>query len=273
MALADRLQQEQSTTETLDALTSTLPAVEQHLTSLTTAVRELREATSISAVENSRRLEVLEQQLRESTMQHSGRTPEDSQQIESRLSEIEQTLGVLGSALDGSLISKSATAIQRSTTALERTTARLSESMDTHSKHVENALNTSGRAVLRTRDEAVKAIRDVSSEAADEVGARLERATERADEVVAVAERLQKRLGPALVGRLALALLPLATVLLMGVSTVWAVVHGYQWVMGMGEALWLRILTGVGLTGLVIGIGAGTWKLVVWVRGVLEDMR
>lgn len=85
--------------------------------------------------------------------------------------------------------------------------------------------------------------------------------------MTAVAERLQRRLGPAVAGRMALALIPFATVLLMSVSTAWTIVHGYQWVTGMNATLWLRITAGVALTGVVAGICFELWKLAGWVGG------
>lgn len=276
MALADRLQQEQQTTATLEALTSTLPAVEQQLTTLTTAVRELREFETISDQETSKWLDVMDQRLASSITQQSGNMPGDSQRIESvesRLSEIEQTLGVLASALDGREIREATASLQRSTIKLETTTDSVSEHAGEHAEKVRKALNSSGLAIQRTRDEAVKAIEAVSAGAADAVSTRLEEATERADAMIAVAERLQKRLGPAVAGRMALALLPFATVLLMGVSTVWTIVHGYQWVVGMDGALWPQITAGVAMTGVVAGIGFGLLKLAGWVSGVLEGMR
>ena len=90
------------------------------------------------------------------------------------------------------------------------------------------------------------------------------------DRVPDAAERLEKRLGWVTAGRMALALLPIATVLLMLVMSMWTIVHGVEWVLAMDVDLWLRVLAGVALSGLVVGACFGIWRTVVWLRDKLK---
>lgn len=276
MGLAERLEREQQTTETLEDLTSRLPAVERQLTALTKAVKELRTFETISDQEHSKHLDRVQERLLSSITSHSANTPDASKRIESvesRLSEIERTLGALTSSIDGQKITSAVESLQRSTSMIERTTSSVAKAADVHAEKVGRALNRNGLAIEQTRDAAVRAIKSSATATEAAVGDNLRRTIECAEELTAVAERLQRRVWPALIGRLAIALLPLATILLMGVATVWAIVHGYQWAMGMEGALWLRIATGVGLSAVVLGSGAGLWWLAVRVRQVLDRVR
>lgn len=72
---------------------------------------------------------------------------------------------------------------------------------------------------------------------------------------------------------MALALLPLATVLLMFVTSTWTGVHAAQWVIEMDAVLWQRILAGTALTGLTLGTSFGVWRGAVWVRDKLKWAR
>ncbi|MBO3662689.1 hypothetical protein [Microbacterium stercoris] len=73
---------------------------------------------------------------------------------------------------------------------------------------------------MQVRNEAAQGIHDAVTTAATVVTAQLDDSTSQAQRVVALAERLQKGLGLAAAGRMALALLPLATVLVMLATSV-----------------------------------------------------
>ncbi|MBK0332053.1 hypothetical protein I8D64_11650 [Brachybacterium sp. MASK1Z-5] len=138
---------------------------------------------------------------------------------------------------------------------------------------MQRALNQSGQAILATRDLALESIRAAGSAASGEVSSHLEESVEKADRVLATAERLQHRVTAALAGRLAIAVTPFAVTLLMFFCTAWSVIHAYQWVFEMDHVLWLRIVTGIALTGAVAGALAGLWWLALQARRVLMRSR
>lgn len=163
-------------------------------------------------------------------------------------------------------------------TQIEKTTAWNSEQANEFAKKYRQALNAAGRAIDTTADNAVTAIKESTSTAADvatqQIDAAIEgvrAARESAERVVAIAERLQKPLGWSAAARMGLSLLPVTVVLLMGVQIVWTFVVGIRWAIAQDWALWLNIITGIGLAGLVAGAGFGLWRLTVWVKAALDE--
>lgn len=271
MALVDRAQWEQQITDLLGGLTERVRGTEQQLTALTTALREVRENTvtqqQFEALE--RLLEQVSFQESKSESDSSGRNESDS----NGMIEVEGALNELVEALDVNKLSDASDSIRRSAALLAKTTTMASERLEAIARRVETTQRSNLSAVQDAKTAAVKGIEEAASTAADVANQRLDAANATAGRLIEHAERLRKPLGWSVAANLALVLLPVVTVLLMGVMTAWTLVKGIQWVFVMDAALWLRIIAGVALVSLLAGSAWGLWKLVVWVRGVLERMR
>jgi hypothetical protein len=140
-------------------------------------------------------------------------------------------------------------------------------------KHIDELRTERDKAretIQAVRNEAIDQMHAVGKSAVQTVNNELDSANSRAERTILAAERVQERLGWAAAGRMALALLPVATVLLIGTMTIWSVVNGYQWVSSMDKALWLRIVTGTALTAGILGAAFGLWKLARWVHTALQ---
>lgn len=271
MALVDRAQWEQQITDLLGGLTERVRGTEQQLTALTTALREVRENTvtqqQFEALE--RHLEQVSFQESKSESDSSGRNESDS----NGMIEVEGALNELVEALDVNKLSDASDSIRKSAALLAKTTTMASERLEAIARRVETTQRSNLSAVQDAKTAAVKGIEEAASTAADVANQRLDAANATAGRLIEHAERLRKPLGWSVAANLALVLLPVVTVLLMGVMTAWTLVNGIQWVFVMDAALWLQIIAGVALVSLLAGSAWGLWKLVVWVRGVLERMR
>lgn len=272
MGLADELRQQQQHSMAMsEELISTLRAVEQQLAKLTTAVEKQNGFLQTSDEVISTQIASLATSL-ESISQHfatgSVSTP-NSAINEKKLTEIERTLTLLAGLLDVKSFVAAASLLQSTTTELTTTTRWSAEQAKQQAQEVEKIGAGAKIMILQGRDLAVQGIQDAANAAAEIVTARLDETTDRAQHVVTVAERLERRLGWAAAGRMALALVPLATTLLMLVTSIWALVHGARWVIDMQVDLWLQIVTGTALTGVLIGAVFGIWRATIWIRSKL----
>jgi hypothetical protein len=280
----DAQQTEHATPEETDVLISILSAVDAQNTRLTALAEQQKKVASYVKVmdeETGKTLERMEKRLQASITQESALAPSASSTNEGVRSELHQiglTLHSLDSALDGKQIASAVLSLKSATAQIEKTTAWNSEQSDEFVTKYEHALNSAGRAINATRDQALTAIKESASATAGAVSEKIDVAVERvhaatasAERVVDLAERLRKPLGWSAAARMALTLLPVAVVLLMGVQTVWVLVVGVRWALTQDWALWLRITTLIGMSSLVTGAGFGLWRLTVWVKSALDE--
>lgn len=276
MRLAEKLQQEKQSTGPSEDLTARFHAVEQQITKLTSAVERQNGFLQTSDQVISKQIMVAEDRILESITRHfatssrSSSTNETLETLETQLSEIARTQKLLVNTLDASALNDVASSLKTTTNELRQTTRWNAEEAKTHAEEVEKIGAGAKIVMLQARDAAVAGISEAGTIAADLVTAQLDDATGRAQRVLTVAERFEKGLGWFAAGRMALALLPLATVLLMFVMSTWAVVHAAQWVFEMDAVLWQRILAGVALVGVALGTGFGVWRAAVWLRDKLR---
>lgn len=276
MRLADKLQQEQQTTAMSEDLTARLHAVEQQITKLTSAVERQNGFLQTSDQVISKQIMVAEDRILESITRHfatSSRSSSTNETLEKQLSEIARTQKLLVNTLDASALNDAVSSLKTTTNELRQTTRWNAEEAKKHAEEVEKIGAGAKIVMLQARDAALAGISDAGTAAADVVTAQLDDATGRAQRVLTVAERIEKGLGWSAAGRMALALLPLATVLLMFVMSTWTVVHAAQWVLEMDAVLWQRILIGTALTGLALGTCFGVWRAAVWLREKLRWAR
>lgn len=272
------------TDKMMELLTSILTAVGEN-TSLLVGIAERQEklASYVTTMDQelSKQIEGTEQLLQSSITLASAPAASDSLtsgSVRNELHEIGQTLSSFVGLIDGKQIAGAVSSLMSAKIQIEKTTAWNSDQANEFTTRYRQALNAAGRAIITTRDQAVTAIRESASTAADEATRQIDAAIEHldagrqaAEHVVAVAERLQKPLGWAAAARMSLALLPVTVVLLMGVQTIWTLVVGVQWVLAQDWALWLNITAGTGLAALIAGAGFGLWRLSVWVKKALDE--
>lgn len=276
MRLAEKLQQEKQNTAPSEDLTARLHAVEQQITKLTSAVERQNGFLQTSDQVISKQIMVAEDRILESITRHfatSSRSSSTNETLEKHLSEIARTQKLLVNTLDASALNDAVSSLKNTTNELRQTTRWNAEEARKHAEEVEKIGVGAKIVMLQARDAALAGISDAGTAAADVMTAQLDDATGRAQRVVTVAERIEKGLGWSAAGRMALALLPLATVLLMFVMSTWTVVHAAQWVLEMDAVLWQRILIGTALTGLALGTCFGVWRAAVWLRDKLRWAR
>lgn len=276
MRLAEKLLQEQQTTATSENLTARLLAVEQQLTKLSRAVETQNGFLQTSDEVISKRIMVAEDRILESITRHfatSSGFSSTNETLEKQLSEIARTQKLLVNTLDASALNDATSSLKNTTIELRQTTRWNAEQAKKHAEEVEKIGAGAKMIMLQARDAAVAGIGDAGTTAADLVTARLDDATGRAQLVLTVAERFEKGLGWSAAGRMALALVPLATVLLMFVMSIWTVVHATQWVLAMDAVLWQHVLAGIALAGVALGTCFGVWRAAVWLRDKLRWAR
>lgn len=272
------------TDKMMEVLTSILTAVDaqnDRLAGLAERQRQLASYVKIMDEETTKKIEGMEQRLRQSITPAFVPEPSSSltsESVRSELHEIGQTLSSLADVIDGKQITGAVSSLMSAKSQIEKTTAWNFEQANEFEKKYRQALDSAGRAIIATRKQAVTAIEETASAVAggatqhvDAAIGRLDAARQSAERLVTVAERLQRPLGWAAAARMSLALLPVAAVLLMGVMTVWALVVGVRWAVDQDWVLWLKITAGIALTGLVTGAGLGLWRLAVWVKVALEE--
>lgn len=268
----------------MEVLTSIHKAVEaqnSRLAGLAERQQKLASYVKIMDEETTKKMEGMERRLVQSITTASAPAPGSSsmnESIRNELHEIGHTLTSLVGVIDGKQIAGAVSSLMSAKTQIEKTTAWNSEQANEFVKKYRQALNVAGRAINTTTDQAVTAIKDSASTAADEATRQIDTAIEHLDagrqateHLMAVAEKLRKPLGWAAAARMGLTLLPVAVVLLMGVQTIWALVVGVQWALTQDWALWLSITAGVGLAALIAGAGFGLWRLSVWVKKALDE--
>lgn len=273
----------EQTDKIMEVLTSLLAAVEtqnSRLAALADRQEKLASYVRTMDLETNKQIEALEQLVRLSITPASEPAPNESltsETVRNEMNEFGQTLSLLAGAIDGKQIAGAVSSLMSAKNQIEKTTAWNSDKANEFVQKYHQTLNTAGRAIITTRDQAITAIKETGSTAADaatqQVDAaidRLEAARQSAERLVGVAERLEKPLAWAAASRMALALLPVAATLLMGVMIVWTLVVGVRWALDQDWTLWLKITAGIGLTGLVTGTGFGLWRLTVRVKVALD---
>ena len=316
MGALDRIKQadeQQSTTETLAELASTLHAVEQHLTKLTKTVADLTGFVKVMDEQQDLRLT----RLSTSPQHEPPSTLQLDAETKSRLSEIERTLAAVASQLsrseavklpDGSSVRRSdldahsmMKSVNDTLATMSRSSAELAEAVtkrgtiriDTDKVNGHFAGQLDGRlqralAPAVARVEAVLAgfearVATVGADRTVSATRGVEAVLAKADEVVAAVraaegrvERLSGRVTWTAVGRLGLALLPLAAMLLIvgglvggiGYAAGFGPLLGWAWdAFTAAQAWWHKALIAVGT---LAGLGLFGW-LVWWLAKRLGE--
>ena len=319
MGLLDTMKQadeQQSTAETLAELASTLHGVEQHLTKLTRTVADLTGFVRVMDEQQDLRLTRLstwQQPERPSKLPLDGESRNRLTEIEKTLSVIASQLSSSEAVKlpDGFSVRRSdldahamMTRIDETLATTSRTSAELAEAVtkrgrvvidtDKVNAHFAGQLDGRLRRALEPSVARVEAVlaefeRNVAAVGADRTAAasrELEAVLTKVDDVMAAVrdaesrvEQLSGRVTWAAVGRLGLALLPLAAMLLV----VGGLVGGIAYAAGFGpllgwawgsfttaQAWWHKSLVAVGTLG---GVGLFGWVVWALAKRLGEDFR
>ena len=308
MGSLDKLKQaddQQQTTETLEVLTSTLPAVEQQLTKLTKAVANLTGFMKIMDEQQDTRLSRLTSQ------QPELRSTLHDDELKKRLIEIEKTLASMAETLSTSKAVRlpSGESVKQSELDSYSMMQRIENQLGTMSRassDLADAVNARGRIVIdpgKLADHAVKVLDARLTRAVEPVVARVETvlgsfeervsalgaqqlsvASQASEQTIVKAEAvvhavraaelrveaLTGRVTWVSAGRLGLALVPLAAVLLV----VGGLTMGAWYALGLGpllgwawgsfaaaEAWWAKALIAISALGGMTGFGWVVWRL------------
>ncbi|WP_247088038.1 hypothetical protein [Ornithinimicrobium sp. F0845] len=263
--------EQQRTTEMLETLVSKHAAVEQQLTTLTKAVRDLTGHQKIMDEELTKRID------RASISQPSASTSPQIASVESRLSEIESTLGEFAQSLDGKRLSAASQSLVAEAQKNRAATASAIDGLKVQAAANQKLVSQVGGAVQRiekrTEERVEKAVEQVAGEASATMTANLDASNERAERMMAATAKLEARQLWSAAAAMCLALLPVVVVvagLWMGIA---GLITGAQWALDVDGRIWLGIgrwlVVSVGLAGAGYGLFASvrsaaglveTWK-------------
>ena len=263
--------EQQRTTEMLETLVSKHAAVEQQLTTLTKAVRDLTGHQKIMDEELTKRID------RASISQPSASTSPQIASVESRLSEIESTLGEFAQSLDGKRLSAASQSLVAEAQKNRAATASAIDGLKVQAAANQKLVSQVGGAVQRiekrTEERVQKAVEQVARDASTTMTANLDAANERAERIIAATAKLETRQLWSAAAAMCLALLPVVVViagLWMGIA---GLITGAQWALDVNGSVWLGIgrwlVVGVGLAGASYGLFAS----VRWVAGLVETWK
>ncbi|SNU02297.1 hypothetical protein SAMN06298212_1319 [Ruaniaceae bacterium KH17] len=299
MGVLDQIKQadeQQQTTETLEALTSTVHAVEQQLTTLTKTVSDLTGFVKVMDEQQDTRLTRLTSQQREPVSTQS------DDETRKRLSEIEKTLASMAETLSTSKTVKlpSGESVKQSdlsSYSMMQGIRRQIETMSSSADDLAAAVNNRGRIVIDPEKLAAHAVRVLDARLAKTVDDRLgelenrvaslgaaqaAEAAVRAERIIGEAEGVVRAVSAAgsrvealsarvtwtAAGRLGLALLPLAVVMLVLGGLTLGAFHalgigpllGWAWDSFAAAGLWWqKLFIALGALGGIAGFGWLVW--------------
>ena len=263
--------EQQRTTEMLETLVSKHAAVEQQLTTLTKAVRDLTGHQKIMDEELTKRID------RASISQPSASTSPQIESVESRLSEIESTLGEFAQSLDGKRLSAASQSLVAEAQKNRAATASAIDGLKVQAAANQKLVGQVGGAVQRiekrTEERVQKAVEQVAGDASTTMTANLDAANERAERIIAATAKVEARQLWSAAAAMLLALVPLA----MLVAGVWmaaaGLITGAQWALDVDGSVWLGIgrwlVVGAGLA----GAGYALFASARWVVGLAETWK
>lgn len=308
MGLLDTMKQadEQQTSETLQTLDSTLDVIEQQLTKLTKAVNDLSGFVKVMDEVHTAQLKALTSRQHEppSTRPLDDETKNRLSEIEKTLAALAKTVtdervvklssgeSVSASQLEALELT---TSINQQLETLARSSAELAEAVKTRGRIIidpdklaQHAVKVLDLRLAKTVEPSVARVEqtlagfetkvaEIGAQRVAEASQEVDKVTSKADAVVAAVraadarlEALEGKVTWTAVGRLCLALLPLAAVLLV----IGGLVGGVSYAAGFGPLLgwawasfeaaqtwWAKALIALGTLGGAAGFGAVVWWL------------
>ena len=271
MGLMDRARaadEQERSSEMLETLASKHAAVEQQLTTLTKAVKELTGHQKIMDEELTKRID------RAATSQPSASTSQQIEGVESRLSEIESTLSEFAKSLDGKRLSAASQSLVAEAQRNHAATASATEKLQAQAKANQEFVSRVGGAVQRiekrTEERVEKAVEQVSGEATATMTANLDASNERAERIIAATAKLEARQLWSAAAAMCLVLLPVTVVVAGLWMAVAGLITGAQWALDVNGTVWLGIgrwlVVAIGL----VASGYGLFASVRWITSLVE---
>ena len=208
------------------------------------------------------------------TSQQPATSPDRIASVESRLSEIEQTLSEFVSALDGKRLESAQQKLSESAASLAKTGAYQSERMAKAAAEAETVVTGARKVILQTQKAAVEAIKQTAGESAGVVTAKLDESNQTAKRVIRAADRLNSKQLWTGVGVLGLAVIPVATVcsfVMLFVLGAWKVGAWVFDLAGKAEHWWSTGLVGLMTLAAVVGLGWIVLAVAAWLDEKLSD--
>lgn len=266
----ERIEQERSS-EMLETLVSRHAAVEQQLTTLTRAVKELTGHQRVMDEELTKRID------RASTSQPSASTSQQIEGVESRLSEIESTLGEFAHSLDGKRLRSASQSLvaetQKSHAATASAIEKLNARADENSALVSKVGGAVQRIEKRTDERVEKAVKQVAGQASATMTANLDASNDRAERIMQATAKLEARQLWSSAAAMCLVLLPVVVVVAGIWMAVAGLITGAQWALDVDGSVWLGIgrwlVVAAGLT----GAGYALFASVRWCTALIETWR
>ncbi|MGO1259946.1 MAG: hypothetical protein ACTMII_13420, partial [Brachybacterium sp.] len=207
----------------------------------------------------------------------SASTSPQIESVESRLTEIEQTLSEFVQSLDGKRLSAASQSLIAEAQKNHAATASAIDGLKAQAAANQKLVSQVGGAVQRiekrTEERVEKAVEQVAGEAGQVVTANLDASNEKAERIMQATAKLEARQLWSAAAAMCLVLLPVVVV----VAGVWmgiaGLITGAQWALDVDGSMWLGIgrwlMVAVGLA----GAGYGLFASVRWVAGLVETWR
>ena len=271
MDKAGAADEQERSSEMLETLASKHAAVEQQLTTLTKAVKELTGHQKIMDEELTKRID------RAATSQPSASTSQQIEGVESRLSEIESTLSEFAKSLDGKRLSAASQSLVAEAQRNHAATASATEKLQAQAKANQEFVSRVGGAVQRiekrTEERVEKAVEQVAGEAAATMTANLDASNDRAEKVTAATAKIEARQLWSAAAAMCLALLPVAVVVAGVWMAVAGLITGAQWALDVEGSVWLGIGRWLAVAVGLAGAGYALFASVRWVAALVETWR
>ncbi|WP_426936362.1 hypothetical protein ACQE2J_11365 [Brevibacterium sp. LE-L] len=277
MSILDEMRNEQQETEPSSTASSLSEPTNAHVIAAvnrhTKAVNGLKSYLRI-AIE-----ETVKEELKAlpSTSQPSVNRSPQIESVESRLTEIEQTLSEFVQSLDGkrlraasqSLIAEAQKVHAATASAIEGLKAQADENRALVSK-VGGAMQ---RIERRTDERVEKAVEQVAGEASATMTANLDASNDRAERIIAATAKLEARQLWSAAAAMCLVLLPVVVVVAGLWMSIAGLITGAQWALDVDGNVWLGIgrwlVVAVGLA----GAGYGLFASIRWAAGLVETWK
>ncbi|MDN5799336.1 MAG: hypothetical protein L0L12_02500 [Corynebacterium casei] len=207
----------------------------------------------------------------------SASTSPQIESVESRLTEIEQTLSEFVQSLDGKRLQSASQSLIAEAQKNHAATASAIDGLKAQAAANQKLVSQVGGAVQRiekrTEERVQKAVEQVAGEASATMTANLDAANKRAERIVAATAKVEAHQLWSAAAAMLLALLPLALLVAGGWMAIAGRITGAQWALDVDGSVWLGIgrwiVVGAGLA----GAGYALFASARWLVGLVETWK
>ena len=274
MSILDEMRNEQQ--ETGSSSTDSSPSEPTNAEVISAVNRQTKAVNDLKGYLRIAIEETVKEELKAlpSTSQPSASTSPQIESVESRLSEIERTLGEFAQSLDGKRLQSASQSLiaeaQKNHVATASATEKLQALAEDNQKLVSRVGGAVQRIEKRTDQLIEKVVEQVAGEASAVVTANLDASNESAERIIASTSKLEARQLWSAAAAMCLVLLPMVVVVAGAWMAVAGVITGAQWALNVDGSVWLGIgrwfVVAVGLA----GAGYGLFASVRWIASLVE---